>query len=134
MEGPPNGRRRFLNWFVGTSFGALCVAVVYPVLRYNLALNSSPSVIGATELAAQTGAHGEGVKIGVVDDGVDQTSTFFDPTVFSYPAGFPKGEIAFTTAKVLSTVLMSVTSQLTMMSAPACLASGMARRPNASPW
>jgi cytochrome b6-f complex iron-sulfur subunit len=27
-------RRRFLNWFLGTSFGALVVAVIYPVSRY----------------------------------------------------------------------------------------------------
>src|SRR3954463_3534108 len=33
MEGPPIERRRFLNWFVGTSVGAMCVSVLYPVLR-----------------------------------------------------------------------------------------------------
>jgi cytochrome b6-f complex iron-sulfur subunit len=27
-------RRRFLNWFLGTSFGALIVSVVYPIIRY----------------------------------------------------------------------------------------------------
>lgn len=27
-------RRKFLNWFLGTSAGALLVAVLYPVLRY----------------------------------------------------------------------------------------------------
>jgi cytochrome b6-f complex iron-sulfur subunit len=27
-------RRRFLNWFLGTSFGALLAAVVYPVARF----------------------------------------------------------------------------------------------------
>ena len=27
-------RRRLLNWFVGTSFGALVLSVLYPVLRY----------------------------------------------------------------------------------------------------
>jgi Rieske Fe-S protein len=34
----PNGsgstRRGFLNWFLGTSFGAAAVAIFYPVLRY----------------------------------------------------------------------------------------------------
>jgi Rieske Fe-S protein len=28
------GRRKFLNWFLGTSVGAFLVAVVYPVSRY----------------------------------------------------------------------------------------------------
>lgn len=29
---PP--RRRFLSWFLGTSAGAMCASVLYPVLRY----------------------------------------------------------------------------------------------------
>ena len=27
-------RRRFINWFLGTSFGALVMSVIYPVLRF----------------------------------------------------------------------------------------------------
>jgi Rieske Fe-S protein len=27
-------RRRFLDWFLGTSLGAMCASIVYPVLRY----------------------------------------------------------------------------------------------------
>ena len=27
-------RRRFLNWFLGTSVGALCLSIAYPVIRY----------------------------------------------------------------------------------------------------
>lgn len=27
-------RRRFLNWFLGTSVGAMCVSIVYPIARY----------------------------------------------------------------------------------------------------
>ncbi|HEU4521522.1 MAG TPA: Rieske (2Fe-2S) protein [Thermoanaerobaculia bacterium] len=27
-------RRRLINWFLGTSFGALIISVVYPILRY----------------------------------------------------------------------------------------------------
>jgi minor extracellular serine protease Vpr len=74
---------------------------VYPSLAYRLELNKSPSIIGATQLAAATGASGAGIKIGVVDDGIDQTNQFFNPTGFSYPAGFPKGNTSFTTAKVI---------------------------------
>jgi cytochrome b6-f complex iron-sulfur subunit len=31
---PDPGRRRLLNWFVGTSLGALLAAIVYPVVRF----------------------------------------------------------------------------------------------------
>jgi len=34
METPIIPRRSFLNWFLGSSFGALCVAVVYPIVRF----------------------------------------------------------------------------------------------------
>ena len=33
-ETTDSGRRGFLNWFLGTSVGALCLAVVYPVARF----------------------------------------------------------------------------------------------------
>jgi minor extracellular serine protease Vpr len=76
-------------------------AHVYPSSRYTLSLNRSGSVIGATQLEAATGASGAGIKIGVVDDGIDQTNQFFNPTGFSYPPGFPKGNTAFTSPKVI---------------------------------
>jgi cytochrome b6-f complex iron-sulfur subunit len=34
MESSFVERRRFVNWFVGTSFGALLASVVYPVFRF----------------------------------------------------------------------------------------------------
>lgn len=36
MTQPGHGtaRRRFVNWFLGTSLGAMCVSVIYPVARY----------------------------------------------------------------------------------------------------
>src|ERR671923_35487 len=74
---------------------------VYPSLRFTLTLDRSPSLIGADVLHAATGARGQGVKIGVVDDGIDQTNPFFDPAGYSYPAGFPKGDTTFTTPKVI---------------------------------
>ena len=58
-------------------------------------------MIGAGALAAAGGGSGEGIKIGVVDDGVDPRSTFFDPSGFAYPEGFPKGGTKWTTPKVI---------------------------------
>jgi minor extracellular serine protease Vpr len=74
---------------------------VYPSLRFTLSLDDSPSLIGATAFSSATGDAGQGVKIGVVDDGIDQTSTFLDPTGYTYPSGFPLGQVAYTTPKVI---------------------------------
>ena len=77
------------------------ISRVYPSVRHLLKTNRSPGVIGATAFTAATGATGAGVKIGVVDDGIDQTNPSFNASGFSYPAGFPKGQTAFTTPKVI---------------------------------
>jgi subtilisin family serine protease len=74
---------------------------VYPSLRYTLALDQSPAVIGTEVLAARTGARGDGMKIGIVDDGVDHGNPFFAPAGFSFPAGFPRGGVNWTTPKVI---------------------------------
>jgi minor extracellular serine protease Vpr len=73
---------------------------VYPSLRYTLALNRSPAVIAAPSFNA-TGARGAGMKIAIVDDGVDQRNRFFNPKGLRYPAGFPKGGSRWTTPKVI---------------------------------
>ncbi len=74
---------------------------VYPSLGYTLADDTSPGIIGADVVHQQLGADGAGIKIGVVDDGIDQTNPFFDPTGYAYPAGFPKGDTSYTTPKVI---------------------------------
>jgi len=77
------------------------VTHVYPSLQYTLALDKSPSIIGADVIQKTLGANGTGIKIAIVDDGIDQTNPFFNPAGFSYPAGFPKGDTASTTPKVI---------------------------------
>ena len=77
------------------------VRKVYPSARYHLDTNKSPSVIRADTFWASTGGRGQGIKIGVVDDGVDQANPYFDPNGFTYPAGFPKGGTKWTTPKVI---------------------------------
>ncbi|HZG36654.1 MAG TPA: S8 family serine peptidase [Gaiellaceae bacterium] len=74
---------------------------IYPSLRYTLALNRTPGVIAAGAVAGAGGAAGEGMKIAVVDDGVDQTNRFFAPQGYAYPQGFPKGGTRWTTPKVI---------------------------------
>jgi subtilisin family serine protease len=74
---------------------------VYPSYSYRLALNRGPAVVGAPQFSTSTGARGEGVKVAVVDDGVDAEHPFLDPTGLSYPPGFPKGPGGGTTPKVI---------------------------------
>jgi subtilisin family serine protease len=78
------------------------VAHVYAGVRYRSSLYRSPTVIGAPQIWGPTLASaGDGIKIGVIDDGVDQSHPFLSPTGFTMPTGYPKGNRAFTTAKVI---------------------------------
>jgi minor extracellular serine protease Vpr len=74
---------------------------VYPSARFTLNLDNSPALIGATAFSSSTGDTGQGVKIAVVDDGIDQTSTFLDPAGYTFPDGFPRGQLSYTTPKVI---------------------------------
>jgi minor extracellular serine protease Vpr len=74
---------------------------IYPSVRYHLLTDKSPGVIGADELHAATGAFGDGVKIGIVDDGVDPTNPFLQPDGLTYPPGFPRGGKKWTSPKVI---------------------------------
>ncbi len=74
---------------------------VYPSLSYTMSLNRGPAVIGASQFSGLTGARGEGVRVAVVDDGVDEAHPFLSAEGFSYPAGFPKGPSGATTPKVI---------------------------------
>jgi subtilisin family serine protease len=77
-------------------------AQVWPSIGYHALLDMTPQIIGAPTLWGPTLATaGQGVKIAIVDDGIDQTHPFFAPTGYAYPAGFPKGQIAYTTPKVI---------------------------------
>lgn len=78
------------------------VASVTPSVPYHSLLDRSPGLIGAPTLwGPDFSTAGSGVKIGIIDDGVDQTHPFFDPAGYVMPPGFPKGDTAYTTAKVI---------------------------------
>ena len=81
--------------------GLSTVNKVYPSLTYMATGDPGPTVIGAETLRAATGDAGQGIKIGVVDTGVDSTNPYLNPAGFSYPAGFPKGDTKETTPKVI---------------------------------
>jgi subtilisin family serine protease len=78
------------------------VAEVFPSATYTTAAGPAVDQIGAPQLWAPGLANaGDGIKIGIIDDGVDQTHPFFDPTGYVMPPGFPKGQAPYTTAKVI---------------------------------
>ncbi|HVM68818.1 MAG TPA: S8 family serine peptidase, partial [Gaiellaceae bacterium] len=78
------------------------VARVYPSVRYRPLLDRGPQQMGAHALwggALENG--GQGMKIAIVDEGIDHTHPFFDPRGYTMPPGFPKGQAAYTSAKVI---------------------------------
>jgi subtilisin family serine protease len=81
---------------------------VYPSIRYHALggdsslLNQTPALIGAPTLwGPSLTTAGNGMKIGIIDDGLDQTHPFFSAAGFAMPSGYPKGNTAYTTAKVI---------------------------------
>jgi subtilisin family serine protease len=78
------------------------VKSVYTSVRYRASLDRSVPAVGAPALwgpALETA--GGGVKIGIIDDGIDVRHPFFSPAGYATPAGFPKGQTAFTSPKVI---------------------------------
>lgn len=75
---------------------------VFGATRYGPQLDATPEQIGATALwGPGLETSGQGVKIGIIDSGIDPRHPFFDPAGYAMPAGFPKGQQAYTTAKVI---------------------------------
>jgi subtilisin family serine protease len=63
---------------------------------------SGPDQIGADKLWGPNFATaGNGMKIGIIDDGLQAAHPYFDANGFQYPPGFPKGQTQYTTPKVI---------------------------------
>ncbi len=78
------------------------VAEIFPSATYPTTAGPAVDQIGAPQLwGPGLASAGDGIKIGIIDVGVDQTHPFFDPSGFVMPPGYPKGQIAYTTAKVI---------------------------------
>jgi minor extracellular serine protease Vpr len=94
----------------GQSLAALAAAPgvdhVEPTTLFVPSMSQSLALINAgVGNAGGTTLGGVGVKVGVIDTGIDQKHPFFDPTGFSYPPGFPKTDPrcnGMTTAKVIA--------------------------------
>jgi subtilisin family serine protease len=78
------------------------VTDVLPSATYGPQLDASPQQIGAQALwGPQLETAGAGIKIGIIDTGIDARHPFFDPAQYRMPPGFPKGQTRFTSAKVI---------------------------------
>ena len=74
------------------------LSVEYNAL-YRPDMSESHKLINAAGAWAAAGGRadaGRGVKVGIIDSGVDYRHPFFDPAGFAYPAGFPKCDAANT--------------------------------------
>src|SRR6266496_3622622 len=85
----------------GTPLATIAAAPMVQSAEYNALyhpnLSQSHFIVNADPAWAAAGgraAAGAGIKIGDIDTGIDNTHPFFDPTGFSYPAGFPKCDAA----------------------------------------
>ena len=78
------------------------LATVYPGTTFRGRLDRSVPMIGANTFWSTPGVDaGAGMKIAIIDDGLDQSHPFFSPTAYAMPAGFPKGQTTHTTRKVI---------------------------------
>ena len=78
------------------------VAAVYPVATYHATADTVPALVGAVPLwGAERSTAGQGIKIGIIDDGIDASAPFLAPAGLRAPAGFPRGQRRFTTGRVI---------------------------------
>ncbi len=99
----------------GAAIGKLAnnadVAVVEYNALYHPDMSESYKIINAQAACTAAGGRanaGHGVKVGMIDSGIDYRHPFFDPTGFSYPAGFPKCDAADMTGSTCDNVSQKV--------------------------
>lgn len=81
----------------GTPLATIAAAPMVQSAEYNALyypnLSESYKIINASDAWTAAGGRataGAGVKIGIIDTGIDHNHPFFDPTGFTFPTGFPK--------------------------------------------
>ena len=78
---------------------------VWPAVTYRAQTDRVPTVIGAPALwngvDGGLATSGDGVRIGIIDDGIDMTRPSFSGAGYGYPPGFPKGFRSATNGKII---------------------------------
>lgn len=83
------------------------VIAVYPDQAYELQMYSSVPLINAPALWSSPAIGGvenagAGVKIAIIDSGIKIDNSFLNPAGFTYPPGYPLGDTAHTTPKMIT--------------------------------
>jgi minor extracellular serine protease Vpr len=83
---------------------------------YQKAMSESTGLIEAEAMWESLGGQadaGEGMKVGIIDSGIDQNHEFLQPNEgMAYPEAFPKGDTRFTTEKVIVAKVFSQNPKL----------------------
>jgi subtilisin family serine protease len=78
---------------------------VWPAVTYLAETDRVPTVVGApalwSGLDGGIAAAGDGMRIGIIDDGIDITRPSFSGATYHYPPGFPKGIRSGTNGKII---------------------------------
>jgi len=72
--------------------------------KYHFSLNKSNDLMNAPlmwELVGGQEVAGQGIKIGIIDTGIDNTHPMFDDAGFVMPEGYPLGDPNFTNKKII---------------------------------
>ncbi len=80
------------------------VKAIYSVREYFPVLDASNSVMGAPAFWSALGGDdhaGTGMKVGIIDTGVDFSNPMFSDPSLTPPPGFPKGDAALANGKVI---------------------------------
>ncbi len=80
------------------------VLSIVPNRRYYYSLTRSNDLMNAPLAWQLTGGQevaGQGIKIGIIDTGIDHTHVMFDDERFELPEGYPLGDPEFTNKKII---------------------------------
>jgi len=97
------------------------VLSVVPNRRYELSLSRSNDLMNAPlawQLAGGQETAGQGIKIGIIDTGIDNTHIIFDDSDFEMPEGYPLGNADFTSNKVIVARVLTKNGDLAEDSTP----------------
>ncbi|MHC4534705.1 MAG: S8 family serine peptidase [Planctomycetota bacterium] len=80
------------------------VLAIVPNRKYNRLLTKSNDLMNATEVWQLSGGQsraGLGIKIGIIDTGIDHAHIMFNDDGYELPEGFPLGDVDFTNNKII---------------------------------
>ena len=80
------------------------VLAIVPNRRYHRFLTQSNTLMQIHDAWQELGGAlqaGQGIKIGIMDTGIDHSHIMFDDAGYEYPPGFPLGDTAFVNKKII---------------------------------